>query len=265
MTIKVDMLELSERSARFILSNATPAFANSIRRAMLADVPTFAIDDLNLYNNTSVLYDEQLGLRLALVPLATENMEDYTTQDECTCEEGCPSCEVSITLNAEGPKMVYSGDLISSDPGVQPADANIPIIELKDDQRIMLEALAHKGFGKDNAKWQAGVACGYKNLPVIRFNNCDRCGLCVSECPKGIIYLEEEGAKVADEDLMECILCKLCEEACEIDAVSVNEDESSFLFTVESDGSYTSQELIINAGNTIRAKATEMQEILSNL
>ncbi|ADI73725.1 DNA-directed RNA polymerase [Methanohalobium evestigatum Z-7303] len=265
MTMKVDMLELSERSARFVLSNTTPAFANSIRRAMLADVPTFAIDDLNIYNNTSVLYDEQLGLRLALIPLATENIDDYTTQDECTCEEGCPSCEVSITLSAEGPKMVYSGDLISSDPGIQPADTNIPIIELKEDQRVVLEALAHKGLGKDNAKWQAGVACGYKNLPLIRVNNCDKCGLCVSECPKGIIYLDEEGAKVADENLMDCILCKLCEEACEIDAISVKEDESSFLFTVESDGSYSSQQLIINAGNTIKAKATEMQEILNNL
>ncbi|HML26806.1 MAG TPA: DNA-directed RNA polymerase subunit D, partial [Methanomethylovorans sp.] len=67
MTMEVDILELSDRSAKFVLSNTTAAFANGIRRAALADVPTIAITEVNIYNNTSVLYDEQLGLRLALI------------------------------------------------------------------------------------------------------------------------------------------------------------------------------------------------------
>lgn len=51
----IDILELSDRSARFILSDVDAAFANGLRRAMLADVPTLAIDEVNIYNNTSVL------------------------------------------------------------------------------------------------------------------------------------------------------------------------------------------------------------------
>ncbi|NOQ47791.1 MAG: DNA-directed RNA polymerase subunit D, partial [Methanococcoides sp.] len=78
--MEIDILELSDRSAKFILSNTTAAFANGVRRAMLADVPTLAIDEVNLYNNTSVLYDEQLALRLGLIPLTT-SLDDFVPQD----------------------------------------------------------------------------------------------------------------------------------------------------------------------------------------
>ena len=180
MTMEVDILELSERSAKFILSNASAAFANGVRRAALSDVPTLAIDDVNIYNNTSVLFDEQLALRLGLIPLTTD-IEEFVPVDECTCGGAeCPACKVSLTLSAEGPRMVYSGDLISSDERVQAADQNVPIIDLKEGQKVVLEAIAHMNYGHKHAKWQAGVACGYKNMPIVTFENCDEC-VCMCE------------------------------------------------------------------------------------
>ncbi|WP_406658091.1 DNA-directed RNA polymerase subunit D [Methanolobus sp. ZRKC2] len=265
MTMEIDVLEISERSAKFVLSNVSAAFANGIRRAALSDVPTLAIDDVNIYNNTSVLFDEQLALRLALIPL-TANMDDFVPMQECSCGGSeCPGCKVSLTLSAEGPKMVYSGDLISSDETVRPADLNVPIIDLKEGQKVVLEAIAHVGYGYDHAKWQAGVACGYKNMPVVTFTNCDKCGACIQECPQDIIKMGPEKAEISDEDILKCILCKLCQEKCEINAIKVSQDETSFILTMESDGSYTIQELIINAGTNIKDKAARMGEILDSL
>ncbi|MGP8320638.1 MAG: DNA-directed RNA polymerase subunit D [Methanosarcinaceae archaeon] len=264
MTMEVDILELSDRSIKFILSNTTSAFANGIRRAMLADVPTLAIDYVNIYDNTSVLYDEQLALRFGLVPL-TSDIDDFIPLNECSCEDICPACQVSLTLSVEGPKMVYSGDLVSSDPKVQPADTNIPIVELKEGHKVVIEAIAHMGYGKEHAKWQAGVACGYKNMPIIEINGCDNCGVCADKCPRGIIYIESTGAMVSKEDLLKCSLCKLCEDACDIGSISVKENENSFIFYSESDGSYTSRELILNAGNVIKDKAFRMGEILNSI
>jgi DNA-directed RNA polymerase subunit D len=264
MTMEIDILEISERDAKFVLSNTTAAFANGVRRAMLADVPTLAIDEVNIYNNTSVLYDEQLALRLGLIPL-TANLEDYVPQDECTCEDFCPACQLSITLSAEGPVTVYSGDLVPADQNVKPADENVPIIKLKEGHKVVLEALAHVGYGKDHAKWQAGVACGYKNMPVVTVTGCDECGECIAECPKEIIHLGPGGAEVSEEDLLKCSLCKICEGVCDINAITVSEDESAFIFTIESDGSYSAQELIINAGKTIREKASQLGDILGTL
>ncbi len=266
--MEIDILELSDRSAKFIFSDTTEAFANGIRRAMLADVPTFAIDDVNIYNNTSVLYDEQLGLRLGLIPL-TSNLEDYTPFKECSCTDGCPACTVSLTLSVEaGPddrRVVYSGDFVSSDPAVHPADPNIPIVDLRNGQKVVLEALARVGYGSDHAKWQAGVACGYKNMPVIKVDGCDKCGECVSACPRDILFLGEDSVGIKDEDLLKCSLCKLCVLACDIDAISVTEDRTTFIFTMESDGSYSAEQLLLNAVKIIRGKTSKMQEILSNL
>jgi DNA-directed RNA polymerase subunit D len=266
--MEIDILELSDRSARFILSDVDAAFANGLRRAMLADVPTLAIDEVNIYNNTSVLYDEQVALRLALVPLVT-SFDEFTPHEECSCEEGCPACTVSLTLSVEAPmgeeKTVYSGDLVSADPKVKAADSNIPVVKLKGGQQLVLEAIAKMGYGHDHAKWQAGVACGYKNVPVIKIEDCDLCEKCVEACPRDILALGEESAEVVNDRLLNCSLCKQCVEVCGIDAISVRENDTSFIFTLESDGSYSAEELIMNAVNTIRTKASTLDDILGEL
>ncbi|MDK2891770.1 MAG: DNA-directed polymerase subunit [Methanohalophilus sp.] len=265
--MEVDLLELSDRSARFILSGVDASFANGLRRAMLADVPTLAIEEVGIYNNTSVLYDEQIGLRLALIPIAT-NYDEFVPHTECSCEDGCPACSVTFTLSVEAEdedRMVYSGDLVSSDPKVSPADSSIPIVLLKPGQKLVLEATATMGFGHDHARWQAGVACGYKNLPVIEIHDCDRCGACVKACPRSLITLDADSAKVAADDVLKCSLCKLCADACDINAINVSEDVNSFIFTMESDGSYSAQQLIINAVSTIKEKASRLNKILEEL
>jgi len=264
--MEVDILELSDRSAKFVLSRVSTAFANGIRRAMVADVPTLAIEYVNLYDNTSVLYDEQLALRLSLIPLVTD-IETYMPQAECEIcgGEGCPACEVSLTLSAEGPGIVHSRDLISADPKIQPADPNVPIVELKKGQKLVLEAIAHMGYGRDSVRWQAGVACGYKNMPVITIENCDACGHCAAECPKGIIRVEEAGAKIAEDDVIKCSLCRLCEKVCDINAINVDFYENSFVFTMESDGSYTSKDLVLNAAKVVKDKVEGLLTILDPL
>jgi len=266
MTMEVDILELSDRYAKFVLSNVSTAFANSVRRAMIADVPTLAIEYVNIYDNTSVLYDEQLALRLSLIPLVTDP-ETYVPQAECdVCEgDGCPACELSLTLSAEGPGTVYSKDLMSSDPKIQPADPNIPIVELKKGQKLVIEAIAHMGYGRDSVKWQAGIACGYKNVPIITIANCDACGHCAAECPKSIIRVEGNSARVAEEDMLKCSLCKLCEQVCDISAIQIDFHENAFLFSMESDGSYTAKDLTLNASKVVKDKAEEIVQILSQL
>lgn len=271
MTMEVDILELSDRSAKFVLSNVRTAFANSIRRAMIVDVPTLAIEYANIYDNTSVIYDEQLALRLSLIPLTTD-IESYMPQAKCPnckdkeeAERGCPICEVSLTLSAEGPCMVFSKDMVSSDPQIRPADGNIPIVDLKKGQKLVLEAIAHMGYGRDSVKWQAGVACGYKNMPIVSIENCDACGKCVAECPKDIIHLEENGAMIQEEDLIKCTICRLCERACEISAIKVSYDERAFVVTMESDGSYSANDLVLNAVEVLKGKAEELVGILDQL
>ena len=66
---EVEFIERGDREATFLVRGVTPAFANGVRRAMLADVPTLSIDEVRVVENSSVMFDEQIGLRLGLVPL----------------------------------------------------------------------------------------------------------------------------------------------------------------------------------------------------
>lgn len=166
----VKIVERGENEVQFMLSGVKVRFANALRRAMISEVPKLAIDDVNIHENTSLLYDEQLALRLALIPLKTD-LSDYGPDDR-----------ISLTLQAisperEGYMVVYSKELISADPKVEAACENIPIVKLISaereiggiksvaHQKVALEAIARLGSGKEHAKWQPVTACSYKEMP----------------------------------------------------------------------------------------------------
>src|SRR6056297_1962280 len=106
----VQFIEREDRSARFLVRGVTPAFANGIRRAMIADVPTMSIETVRIVENSSVLFDEVIAHRLGMVPLTTPPGE-FALGDS-----------VTLALDVSGPDTAYSGDLVSSDELVQPAD-----------------------------------------------------------------------------------------------------------------------------------------------
>ncbi len=251
----LEFLELTDRRARFIISQTTPSFVNSIRRSLIADVESMSIDEVNFYNNTSVLFDEMLALRLGLIPLTGGG--NYLPASSCSCTgEGCFQCQVSLTLNVKGPVTVYSSDLASSDPEVVPADSDIPIIKLFKDQELMLEAIARKGSSKDHAKFQSAIAASYKHLPKFAVEDCSGCRECVEACPKQIINYEDGTVRITDE--LQCTLCNLCVEACESGALSVTGDPHSFVFYVESDGSMNCKDLLTASAESLSERANEL-------
>ena len=263
--MQVELLELGGNRVRFILKDVEAAFANAIRRASLSEVPTLAIDEISIYDNTSVLFDEQIALRLGLVPLAVDDIDAYSTPEDCACGgAGCPGCRINIMLTAEGPRTVYSRDLQISDPGVKVVYEKIPIAVLGEGEKLMIEAYGTVRTGTVHARWQAGTLCGYKNLPRIEIEDCDGCGKCVKVCPRGILVLDESG-RVKVTDPVECSLCKLCTDECDIDAIKVSSLPDAFVMAIECDGSLPVEELVIRAADVIRERAEELGRKLEEL
>ncbi len=256
---EIEVLEETEYSIKFILKNASTALANSFRRAMKSLVPTLAIDYVDFYLNTSFLYDEIIAHRLALIPIKTD-LERFNFPDKCSCGgEGCPNCQVSFRLNVEGPRVVYSGDLISDDPEVKPVYDNIPIIELYKGQQLMIEAVARLGIGKEHSKFQPVSACFYKIIPEIRVEKCSLCGECVEVCPRNVLKIEKN--KVVVINPLDCSFCLDCVRVCEENAIKI-EETNDFLFTVEGTGALPIRTVMRKALEILKEKAEEMNKIL---
>lgn len=134
-------------------------YANAIRRICLNGVPVFAVDTVDVMENTSVLADEGLAHRLGLVPLRTD-LERYAEPSKCSCgaSEGCSNCRVRFVLDSgssDQTRTVVSGEIKSEDPDIVPISSDVPIIDLAPGQKVKLEAYARLGRGSDHAKWNS--------------------------------------------------------------------------------------------------------------
>ena len=156
--IKAKVLEESVNSVTLQLEGMDRSYANAVRRFCIAEVPSMAIDDVVILENSSVLYDEILAHRLGMIPIKTD-LDRYNLPEDCDCGNplGCHKCRVLFVLDAKGKdkvSTVYSGDLVSEDREVRPVSESIPLVKLVQGQSVKLEAYARLGRGKEHAKWQ---------------------------------------------------------------------------------------------------------------
>jgi DNA-directed RNA polymerase subunit D len=270
--MQIEIASLDDTLARFTLSGASPGFANAFRRAMIGDVPTLAIEDVRIYDNTSALFDEMLAHRIGLIPIKTD-LDTYTTRENCACGgEGCPGCTSTYTLSVEGPKTVISGDLIPQDPKATPVYDNIPIVKLTKGQKLVVEARAFLNTGREHAKWQPTLVCGYKNYPVVTISDaCDACGMCVDECPREVLAVKGKNVEVVSGKLPDCSMCRLCERAClasgigEESAIRISAEPDRFIFVVESDGSLPVKEIMERALRYLKEQSSELDNQTSEI
>lgn len=261
--MNIRILEKDENSIKFILEDVDVAFANSLRRIIIAEVPTMAIDDVIIIENSSPLFDEIIAHRLGLIPLKTD-LDTYVLPEKCQCGgEGCANCQVALTLEVEatdGPMTVYSGHLKSQDPKIVPVSEKIPIVKLAKGQKLVLEAYARLGRGKEHAKWQPVSVAAYKYLPIINldYEKCDQCGACVEACPREI--LELKNGELVIGDVFNCNLCKSCEEACDLEAIKISFDDRTFIFTIEGTGVLPPERILEEAVKILAEKADQLIE-----
>lgn len=154
----IDILENTNEKIVIRFSNAPRQYVNAIRRISINEVPTLAIDDVVILENSSVMHDEALAHRLGLIPLRTD-LHRFVLPHDCDCKStlGCSKCRVLLSLDSEAvdkTKVVTSSELVSEDEMVKPLSTEIPIIVLAPAQKLKFEAYARLGFGKDHAKWQ---------------------------------------------------------------------------------------------------------------
>jgi DNA-directed RNA polymerase subunit D len=168
----VDIIKYSNSRIAVKFTGYPIQYINALRRIAMVEVPIMAIDDVIIYNNSSVMHDEILAHRLGLIPLTTP-LNKFNMPDACECKSklGCPKCRVILYLDVKAEdknRMVLSKDLVSDDESVKPISDDIPIVILAKGQSIKLEAYARLGIGKMHAKWQPTSIAVVKEVSAER-------------------------------------------------------------------------------------------------
>ncbi len=155
----LEVLSKDDQKMSIKIKGVPLQYANALRRICLNGVPIFAIDTVDIIENSSVLADEGLAHRLGLIPLKTDlSRFNEPTKCDCQSETGCTNCRVMLVLDSgdsDTTRTVTSGELSSEDDSIKPISDNIPIVELAPGQKVKVECYARLGRGSEHAKWNA--------------------------------------------------------------------------------------------------------------
>ncbi|BGP58066.1 hypothetical protein JCM8202_006234 [Rhodotorula sphaerocarpa] len=291
--LRVQLNSLSPSALEFDLVGVDASVANALRRIVIAEVPTVAIENVYVWNNTSIIQDEVLAQRLGLIPLAIDprKIDMKQSPDEVPTDLNTVvfSLVARCTRNRDvkkgetDPAKIWSGiqvlssdlqysprggqsDMFAADPP-RPAVDNILIAKMRGGQEIVAELHCNKGVGKDHAKWSPVATASYRLLPSIeilspipkelqpKFQAC---------FPAGVIEIKKDEAVVADAR-RDTVSREVLRHPEFEDKVRLGRVRDHFIFSLESAGQYRPEELVPEAITTLVAKIREVRTALGSI
>ncbi|KAJ9142086.1 DNA-directed RNA polymerases I and III subunit RPAC1 [Pleurostoma richardsiae] len=226
-----------QHDASFSLIGIDASIANALRRILIAEIPTLAIENVFIENNTSVIQDEVLAHRLGLIPFKGgkrglhdflkwyKKPEDGTDPFDTCYDFNTVKLELRVecTHNRDAAKdetdprrlyhhaHVYAKDIVfvpegrqaeffSGEDAIAPVNPDILIAKLRPGQAIDLEMHMHKGIGADHAKFSPVCTASYRLMPTITITRpiLGADAEKFAECfPPGVIGLDKVTAKDA--------------------------------------------------------------------
>lgn len=278
----VEIIKLEDDYIEFYLLNADLSFANTLRRMMIAEVPTMAIDMVNIRANTSPLFDEFIAHRLGLIPLVSREVGHYEYSRKCNCNEPCESCSVQFILKVkcESEHMEVTTEHIkalSKDNSVVPVkndkEDHILICKLRKNQELDMHMIAKKGIGKEHSKWSPVSSVIMIQEPEIEFPDrgviIDKLSVgqkkdFVNSCPTKVYRFNENKKTVEIDNPLACTYCEDCLvklDSFNIDrtkAIRISPKKNRFLFKVESTGSLRAEQIVLDAFKELKLKLLEI-------
>ncbi len=250
MDLKLLEESKDKKQAYFHLKGADIATANALRRTIVNDLPSMAIDAVTFFENTSVMFNEYVANRIGLIPLTWEDDLD-------------PKTEITFTLNIEAisdPIMVYSKDLKSSDEKIKVFEENLPIMKLVKGQKLRLEATARMGVPRVHAKFQSCHA-SYNFFPEIVVGNCKNKKEVLETIPAGVVDKE---FKVLQPHKVR--LEWPLDEASEPEgSIKIVPKEGEFILFIESYNNLTAKEQLKRALTLLQNKVDDLEKEVKKL
>ncbi len=225
--VRVKFLDNDKKTYRFIIENTDVVYLNTLRRSIGYRLPTYAIDEIEFYENDSCIIDELLANRIALTPINTPLVNTGK--------------KVTFILEKEGPGIVYSKDLISSDNDIKVAYDTINLTKLNKNEILKLHAYATLGVGHDHVKYSPAIVSYTQMYELETKKGCDSCKLCAVACPKKCI--EMHGGKPVLKNSEMCDGCLACMDSCKKECLKLN-GTSNYILNIELIGQTNIKELL---------------------
>ena len=147
--MSLEIINENEQKVSVKIKGVPLQYANALRRICLNGVPIYAVESIDILENSSVLADEGVAHRVGLIPLKT---------DLSASKDGNENDKIMLTLDSgvsDETRTILSGDLKSQDDNVIPTSNDIPIVTLAPGQSIKFEAYARLGKGTEHARWNS--------------------------------------------------------------------------------------------------------------
>jgi DNA-directed RNA polymerase subunit D len=147
--LSLEITNENEQNVSVKIKGVPLQYANALRRICLNGVPIYAVESIDILENSSVLADEGVAHRVGLIPLKT---------DLSASKDGNKDDKIMLVLDSgvsEETRTILSGDIKSQDSNVIPTSNDIPIVTLAPGQSIKFEAYARLGKGTEHARWNS--------------------------------------------------------------------------------------------------------------
>lgn len=152
----MQVLSETDSSIQLLLVGYSVGFANALRRTIMSDIPLWSIEFVQFKNNTTVLHDEFIAHRLALVPLTNFTHVPPETDVILSFKQKAPNSSV----------VEWTSEMLKSNtPEIVPAISGIPIVKVTRGQELEFTAIAKVGTGFIHAKWSPVSMCYFNKVP----------------------------------------------------------------------------------------------------
>jgi DNA-directed RNA polymerase subunit D len=236
---------------KYLVKGTTIAFVNSLRRAIMKNVPCLAIDEVTFYENDSVIFDEMLANRLGLLPIKTD-VKTYKKGDT-----------VKLILEAEGPGIITSKDIKCTDPKIEIADKKIYITKLGEDQHIKLEMTAIMDDALKHAKHQPAIVSHNEIAVIKNEGKVEKLKELMEELPKGSV--EEKAGKLFFADPYNITIQNQPVNILDEYGVEVEYKDDEFVLTIETIGQLSIDEVVKSAVAELTNQFNDLEKEVEKL
>ena len=249
---KISILTLTSDSLTFELHHASSSMANALRRAMINDVPTVAIDGVTIIANSTDTLDDIIEHHLSMLPVDESCLPTMNLTMDCPCGSGCAQCMVVMRIVVHNTSSVIriatSQDIML--PGCQASPfgycAPIPLVSLRPQERIAATIRLKKGVGRQHSKWNPVTVCFFRPMAEVVI---DRSSMTTEQnvslvaiCPAAVFRMNDSMQQAEIEDVHRCIFCRECTDSGL--PITVSASTQSFLFFIETNGNIRPEQIL---------------------